>query len=175
MPNPLDPVWEWYQLTLDCLRVTQRTARIGLDRAVTDKHATLFHRDRDARQQVIQDAKGALGRLAVVDLAAVFERTLRLHLTTALTGFMTGTHPVFGGALQRQVESAAEWWKFEELVDLYPTIDGGVRGQVKDVIKFRNWAAHGRHATAEPAPSNITPEEAYPRLTAFLTAAGIAT
>lgn len=175
MANPLDSVWRWYQLALDCLKVTQRTARIGLQSAVTDKHKILFPLTLDDRISEIESAKKALSRLTVVDLAAVFERTLRSHLTGALSGFIPNNHPIFVAALRTQVETAAEWWKFEELIDLYPSIDGNVRGMAKDVIKFRNWAAHGRHATAEPAPSNVTPEDAYPRLADFLTAAGIAT
>lgn len=174
MSNPLDPIRAWYRLSLDCMKVAQRTARIGLHQAVTDKHATLFHLTPDARVREIEDAKDALSRLTVVDFAAVFERTLRVHIVEALSEMIPDAHPMFGSKLRAQVSADAEMWKYkDELVEMFPTIDGRVRGMVKDVIAYRNWAAHGWHTTLMKAPSNITAEDAYQRLTDFLKAAGI--
>ncbi|HEY1189543.1 MAG TPA: hypothetical protein VGE74_17995 [Gemmata sp.] len=175
MASPLDPVWAWYQLTLDCMRVTQRAASDpNLSAAFLSKHTSLFHLDAGEKQATVEVAKEVLDRLTVLDLATVFERTLRTHTTNSLP-VMIADHAPFLQSLRDRVESRAKRWTFDELVELYGNVHGTVRGLVKDVIKFRDWAAHGWHTTAKPAPSNITPKDAYQRPTDFLTAAGIAT
>ncbi|MDY3557222.1 hypothetical protein R5W24_006410 [Gemmata sp. JC717] len=137
------------------------------------KHTTLFPLDPGAKLSAIDDAKEPLDRLAVLDLATVFERTLRTHLTRLPVMISDG--PPFLHSLRGRVESRAERWTFDELVELYGSVGGGTRGLVKDVIKFRDWAAHGWHTTAKPAASNITPRDAYERLTDYLIAARLAT
>jgi hypothetical protein len=45
-------------------------------------------------------------------------------------------------------------------------------GQVKQIIGYRNWVAHGR-ATSDPPDGNVTPQAAFNRLSEFLRLAGI--
>ena len=58
------------------------------------------------------------------------------------------------------------------VVELFAAVDPALRGQVKQIIKHRNWVAHGR-TLIEAAPVVILPPGAHQRLTEFLRQAGI--
>jgi len=47
-----------------------------------------------------------------------------------------------------------------------------IGGQVKQIVGYRNWVAHGR-STAEPPDGNVSPRMAFEQLTRFLIEAGI--
>lgn len=84
------------------------------------------------------------------------------------------TERPFGPALQARAAEDLEMWKFKlQLIDSFGLIDAALRGQVKQIVDFRDWTAHGWHTTHEPAPVSLEPDQAYQRLTRFLKAAGI--
>ena len=47
-----------------------------------------------------------------------------------------------------------------------------MRGQVKQIIDYRNWVAHGQ-TLAKPAPTNVVPVKAHQVLTDFLLQADV--
>jgi len=51
--------------------------------------------------------------------------------------------------------------------EVFSGVDPVVRGQVKQVIDYRNWVAHGQ-TLAKPGPTNVVPVKAHQVLTAFL-------
>jgi hypothetical protein len=203
MANPRDPVIARYRLISDAVRVTIRIIENGAAKSIIDhnkvvagnpqptdfvplvnwailsKRASIHGVPTADVVNQLKDAVESLERLAVVELAAVFEFTLRKHLTQAATTWIpTGSKDQ--AAFQEIVTKEIEWWNYKEvLIDLFPTVDAvdpNLRMRAKQIVERRNWVAHGKHTDPTvKEPSNTTAEDAYSWLTAFLKAAAIVT
>jgi len=175
MANPLDPVMEWYRIALDGLRVAQRAIYLQAPGVIQDKH--LFHQlDPQAAINRLEAAKSDLARLTVLDLAAVFERVLRQFIL----GEVNRGYPAPGllhDAIRGEFEYDIRFWGFaERLIGVFPGVDPQLRGDVKKVIRYRDWVAHAGRLNPMPSekqPDNVVPEVAEQRLTEFLKAVGI--
>lgn len=165
---------EWYEASLDCMRISQRVLTTGADSIILPKHRSLFGLDPAAASQQIENAKAGLERLAVLDLAAVFERTIRLHLLGEYGRAFVGGTPLLDAVLIESKLDIEFWNIAERLLTVFPGVNDRVRGKVKQVIAFRNWVAHGKRIDQLP-PVNLTPEDAYQRLTEFLEQLGLST
>lgn len=171
MSNPLDPALAAYKAARDAIDVTDVAVRAGGAGFITAAH--VFHAQTAAESLLELDlARVELGRLGVLSLVAVFERTVRDHLD-ALAVVVPSTGDPLRDAVRGELLKDAEMWNLSSRVlDLFAAVDPAVRGQVKQIVKHRNWVAHGRTLT-EPPPIVILPPAAYQRLTDFLTQAGI--
>ena len=178
--NPLDQVLAWYQTTLDSLRVTERAIKQSIPRAVTTRHSS-FHGNRiEVNIAKLEDSKAELGRVVVLALTAIFERTLRDYVG-GLSVVANATSDPIHDRVRSWILEDSERWNFRgRLVDLFVTVDEALQSQVKQIIDYRNWVAHGHAFRRSPTssvtpPPNITPPQAHQRLTEFLTQAGILT
>jgi hypothetical protein len=173
MANPLDPVMEWYRTALDSIRVTQRTLEKGLAGAVTKRHVFYGQPVADCTAR-LQAAKEELERLVVLALFAIFERTLRDYLVQMPLTSLPAGDP-HGDAVREEIIKGIEFWNFStRVLEVFPGVSSAVRGQVKQIVDYRNWVAHG-HTLAKPAPTNVVPVKAHQALTAFLRQAGLLT
>lgn len=170
MTNPLDPIIAWYTTANDALRVTRRVIVTGIAGAVTDKH--VFDGRPPAENEAALDrAKDELDRLVVLGLVAVFERALWDHLS-ALPLLLAAGDPV-RERVRAEILKDIEFWNISSrVVELFPPVDPALRGQVKQIIDYRNWVAHGQ-TQSQPPPIVIPPTVAHQRLTAFLTQAKV--
>ena len=171
MVNPLDPIVQWHRTANDSLRVTRRVLTQKIGNAVTSRHVFSGMPLAESLAR-LDEAKEELERLIVLALAAVFERTLRDHLTQIpRTAISTGDS--LREAVREELVKDIEFWNISDRVlGVFPTVDPLVRGQVKQVIQYRNWVAHG-HMLALPPPVNLLPQTAYQWLTGFLVQAGV--
>ncbi len=200
MTNPLDPVIERFLLVEDAVRVTNRVLESGPGKSLTDhtkvvagnlqstdfvslpqwavqpKHVTLYALPPNDAADQLKVAIKELERLVVLELADVFERTLRNHLTHAATTQFPATS-ADQLALCDAVTEKIERWEFKLLIDLFPSVDvvdPTLRMKAKQVVERRDWVAHGKHTDpSEKEPTNVGAEDAYQRLTDFLKAAGM--
>ena len=173
MANPLDPVMEWFRTALDSMRVTQRTLKKELPGAITYRHVFFKQPLTDCTER-LQAATEELERLVVLALTAIFERTLRDYLVQMpLIGLPPGDP--HGDAVRDEIIKDIEFWNISTRVtEVFPGVDPAVRGQVKQIIDYRNWVAHGQ-TIAKPAPTNVVPVKAYEVLTTFLLQARVIT
>jgi len=166
MANPLDPVMEWYRTALDSMRVTQRTLNKGLAGAVTNRHVFFKQPLTDCTAR-LQAATEELERLVVLALTAIFERTLRDYLVQMPLIALPHGDP-HGDAVRDEIIKDIEFWNIStRITEVFPGVDPAVRGQVKQIIDYRNWVAHGQ-TLAKPAPTNVVPVKAHQVLTDFL-------
>jgi hypothetical protein len=158
---------------LDSMRVTQRVLNLNLPGVVTIRHV-FFHQPVADCTARIQAAKEELQRLVVLALTAIFERTLRDYLVQmSLTALPPGDP--HGDAVRAEIVKDIEFWNISaRVMDVFPGVDPAVRGDVKQIIDYRNWVAHG-HTLARPAPARVVPVKAHQVLTAFLVQAGVIT
>jgi hypothetical protein len=172
MANPLDPVIEWYRTALDSMRVTQRALNQGITGAVTNRHV-FFSQALTESTARLKGAKKELEQLVVLALVAIFERTLRDYLVQMpLTSLPPGDP--HGDAVRAEIIQDLEFWNISRVIGVFPAVDSAVRGQVKQIMDYRNWVAHG-HTLAKSAPANVVPVKAHQQLTAFLLQAGVIT
>jgi hypothetical protein len=172
MNNPLDPVLSWYRTALDSMRVTGRVVRQGIVTALTARHVFYSQPVADSERQ-LEEAREELERLVVLALTAVFERTLR-DFVTALPQVAVPAGDPFGEAVRQELVADMEFWHFSQrLIEVFrDRVAADLRGQVKQIIDYRNWVAHG-HTLALPPPTNVLPVVAHQRLTDYLVAAGV--
>ena len=184
MSNPLDAIRDRYLLTQQCVRVVARVVRTGAKKIIQPKHTFLVGVDVATAERLAGEAEEHLDRLTVLDLTSAFERYLRLHVLYSYhAAFAAGTPRL--DAIHGELKKDIEFWNVSErLLTLFSGVDAVVRGNVKQVIDYRNWVAHGKWADQllslttnpthiAPKPNKISPEQAYDRLTAFLTQAGL--
>ncbi|MFO0846092.1 MAG: hypothetical protein U0797_27545 [Gemmataceae bacterium] len=171
MANPLDSVIQWYTTANDSIRVTRRVLTKGIKSALPKKHAFL-NRPAEECSSLLDSGADELKRVVVLALTAIFERTLRDHLTEIPKAMLPPGDP-HHDAVREQLIADIEFWNISaRVLDVFPGVAAEVRGEVKQISEYRNWVAHG-HTVAKPAPSNVIPEKAYERLTRFLDQAGL--
>jgi hypothetical protein len=171
MANPLDAVMQWYRTALDSLRVTQRTLNQGIAGAVPDKHVFFGQPLADCTSW-LDSAKEELERFVVLALTAIFERTLLDYLTQIPQTALPPGDPHRDAVREEMIKDIEFWNISSRVLEVFPAVDANVRGQVKQIIDYRNWVAHG-HTLAKPAPSNVIPAKAHQQLTDFLVQAGL--
>ena len=149
----------------DAIRVTRRslTRQPGV---VQSKH--VFHAQTAQESDVALDrAAEELRRVAVLALVATFERRVRDSLIDRVK---TG---LADPALVDAAVEELQMWNFKQrLIGACSGVNDSLAGQVKQLIDYRNWVAHGK-TTAEPAPVATNPQAAHARLSDFLRQAGM--
>ncbi len=168
--NPLDIIMDWYHSARDSLRVTRRVLDKGIDDAITQRHV-FYELSKAESKDRLEKSQRELDNVVVVTLVAVFERTLRDFVVSVLRGALTVADAMVSAIGEEAVQDAEFWHFSERLIRVFVTVDEADRANVKQLIDFRNWFAHGRFL-AEAPPVNVVPRVAYQRLTAFLSGAG---
>ncbi|MBA3314102.1 MAG: hypothetical protein M3552_02710 [Planctomycetota bacterium] len=174
MSNPLDPVIAWFTTARDALRIAKRSITrkpLGL---ITDRHTQFFGIPAEQATDNVVAAEEELNRLVVLALVAVFERTLRDSIINRSTPHLPNAS-LTDRRIIDQITQDIEFWHFSQrLLEVFDTVELALRGQVRQLVEYRNWVAHGRSAVAPP-PVNVLPQLAYERLSKFLQEAGIIT
>ena len=170
--NPLDRVLKWYRTTLDSIRVTERVVKQRIPRAITNRHASFKSDEISDNIIALEEAKKELARVVVLALVAVFERTLRDHLKLIPIAALPPGDSQRDAVREAMLDDIEYWNITSRVLELFPAVDANLRGQVKQILEYRNWVAHG-HTIGNPPPSNVDPAQAYQRLSAYLTQAGI--
>jgi hypothetical protein len=171
MDNPLDPVMAWFKTARDSLRMSQRTLEKDIPDAVVAKYV-FYAKPLEECESLLDSAKDEIERVVVLSLTAIFERTLRDHLVQYPNNAMQSGDPT-EVAVRTELTRNIEFWNFSsQVVEVFPNVSTDVKGNVKQIIQFRNWVAHGHSAGVAP-PINLVPAKAYQQLTEFLTQAGI--
>ena len=156
----------WYGIANDAIRIAGRA--IEPDPAVPPSRHSFRGQSVEENREALRLAKDEVERAAAFTLVTAFERILREEVERR----------VQAAGLSAELETAiladAEYWSFEgRLVGAFEDVDAALRGNVKGLIKFRDWIAHG-HVSTKPAPAgNVTVKAAHDLLTKFLQQAGI--
>jgi hypothetical protein len=174
MRNPLQDVIDWHIVADDSLRVVQRVLNEKLRGPITSRHVfTKLSTERSL--ELLDQARLELADLVVLSLVATFERLLRDFVVERTRQLWQGTEPVDARILAA-IEDDQEYWRISDrMMGLFAgPVPSELTGQVKQVIGYRNWVAHGRKSS-DPPDGNITPQVAYGKLSGFLEAAGVTT
>jgi hypothetical protein len=106
----------------------------------------------------------------VLALFAAFERELRISIQNVLSANLRTQNQTVLRLAELTSDSIERWTMTDMLFALRDIIDGGTRGQVKQVYEYRNWVAHGKNQHKSPA-INASPRFTFNLLTRFITQA----
>jgi hypothetical protein len=148
MSNPLDPIIAWYTTAKDSIRVTRRVIATSIAGAVTNKH--VFHgKAATDNEAALDQAQEELDRLVVLGLVAIFERSLRDHLF-GLPVVAAATGVALHDRVRDELLKDMEFWNISSRVIELFAVDAALRGQVKQIIDYRNWVARTNPKSAAP-------------------------
>ena len=192
--NPLVPIWEAYLVVVEGLRVSKRVVNFSLNatealnaldgsenemiRQVTfEKHKlglNLLNRCKKINQvseMTLQYSSGEVEDLFVLSLWASFERYLRDFFQEKGEKIQEILPYDLADVYYEHLYKEIEYWKPAEILSILKRSLFKNNQQLielaEDVLKYRNWVAHGRNPD-NPAPVNVTSPMAYSRLDAII-------
>jgi hypothetical protein len=165
--NVLDPVWESYQIAIDCIKVASRS--------IEKSELHLMNRTRfagsslDEARTMIRDSRENIDDSVIVSLWAIFERKMIEYLQIEGRKLLQKTPTVFNIEVHGKIENEMEYWKSDDILDLFKSIvNPDLIGNAKQIKKYRDWIAH-KNPKKRP-PSNVPPQTAYRILFDIITA-----
>ena len=170
MSNPLDPIWEAYQTSVNALKVVRRCNSLGSINPERPFRNTRFHRLHTRTcEKLLSSAQEQVEDQTVLALYATFEATLRDHLARQskhLRNHVKAPTARFGGGLARLFKHRCSYMHMDTVVDLLSSRVGqDLVVKTRSIQKYRHWIAHGqRGSILSPVP----PQFAYEALTKFL-------
>jgi hypothetical protein len=188
--EPLIPIWEAYLVAVEALKVSKRVVSFSNNakealHALDDDESEMNKRisfekyklglnllnrcnviDQVTDVSLINSSK-VIDDLFVLSLWATFERYL-IDFFQAKGEKIREIFPSdLANVYYEHLSKEIEYWKPMEILDLLKrSLFKGNEQLIdlaKDILKYRNWVAHGRNPNNLPA-MNITPQMAYERL-----------
>lgn len=157
--NPLVPIWEAYQITKDCLKVTQRTV---------DRESEHFLKDTRFIGTSKDDATNKIGKsrseaedYVVLSLWVAFERFIINYVQEKSSVILQKQPSSFSRKFYDRLRDAVEYWKVDDVLDMFKNgwVNAELIGDAKNIKRYRDWLAHRNPAKASPA--KVTPETAH--------------
>ena len=162
--NPLDSIKDWLAIQ----KSSQKIAIASLKRASSDVPVDTVLEGSSSLEAItkIRDTTQNLDDATVVLYWSVFEQMVLDFVLHTIKATKQRISP-FDKKFLEHVFKKARYINFEELLNLFKgkNVPSKKIGNVKQVYQYRNWIAHGKRGEQPP---NITPDEAYLRLTEFL-------
>ena len=157
-PNILEPIWESYRTTIDCLKVASRSIDKG---ELHLMNRTKFASSRiDAAKLMIEASRSNADDFVIVSLWAAFERKLLEYVQVEGKKLLQKTPNNFNLQVHQKIESEMEYWKSDDVLDLFKSVvNSELIGNAKPVKKYRDWVAH-KNPKKGPPP-NVPPQTAY--------------
>ena len=150
---------------LDCLKIARRAVDQENIAILRDTAFGLAPKDQAAVW--IDEARAAADELAIVGLWAWFERHLIEYTQDRVAGILASSPASFSNELHREVHKHVEYWRLDELLELFKSIvEGSQIGNAKQIKHYRDWIVHRNPDKNAPSP----PADAYSLLLAIIDA-----
>lgn len=161
-PNIFDEIWDSYQVTLDCLKIAERSIKNSNDKdgRVLLKGTKFIELTDTKAKEKIDSSRKNVDDYVIFRLWIAFERSLFAFCINESKKLLNGTASDFTGNFQAEIANKIEYWRVDDVLDLFkPIIDAESLSQAKQVKKYRDWLAHKNEN--KPMPANILPQNAY--------------
>jgi len=162
----INSIYTSYLFLKDSLRITGRI----FDRQLQGiQSRTIFETmPYDGFKESHSLALSELDNLAVLSLFAAFERSLRDIFSEKLEVLRTIWPKELGAGIYRLSSAEIERWRIAEIFSLFGFAAGKESiDKLKQVVKYRNWIAHGKNQNKKP-PASIDPKTAYDAIHFFM-------
>lgn len=165
-PNILEPIWESYRTTVDCLKVAARS--IEKSELHLMSNTKFVGSPVDEAKEMIVGSRTSADDFVIVSLWAIFERKLLEYVQVEGRRLLGATPTGFNSQVHQKVENEMEYWKTDDVLDLFKAVvSSDLIGSAKQVKKYRDWIAH-KNPRKGP-PSNVPPQTAYRILSDIIT------
>jgi hypothetical protein len=165
MINPLNATMDWYHTVFDSMRLSRRAITKNMRTAINRKFAFAGKPKEEAIAMIDQSEK-ELNHVVILALVAAFESTVRKHLVDLIASNELPQR------VRKTISKSIDRWRLSsQLIDVCD--NPSIRGEVKQLVGYRDWVAHGGHLLDKPLPPNVRPVDAHKRLTRFLVEVGI--
>jgi hypothetical protein len=156
--SQLEQIWQTYRTTMDCLKVARETIKSGELQLLTETR--FAGRAVTESTGWLQDSQTASEDFVILSLWVAFERVVIGYIQDKGSKIRE-QHPTwFSCGLYNKYENEVEWWRIDEVLDLFKGgINGDLIGQAKNIKKYRDWVAHRNPRKA--TPPSVTPDVAY--------------
>lgn len=156
--NPLNPIWKVYEVTKDCLKVTQRTVNRS-DECLL-RETEFIGNSVQQSMEWITKSRSESDNFIIMSLWASFERTIISYLQEKGRKILEARPISFSHVLYNKFEKEVEYWRIEDVLNLFKqNIDSRLIGDAKNIKKHRDWIAH-RNPNRR-SPGKVTPIFAY--------------
>lgn len=156
--GPLDQIWKSYKVTCDCLKVAQRS--IARDQTHLLNRTDFLNFSKDQSEDLIMKSRETSDDYVILSLWTAFERIILGYLQQQGRKILDSNPSAFNSKVHQKTEHEIEYWKMEEILDLFKnTVDSNLIGNIKQIKKYRDWVTHRN--VNKPAPPNISPKNAY--------------
>ncbi|RJP20321.1 MAG: hypothetical protein C4527_25180 [Candidatus Omnitrophota bacterium] len=156
--NILEPIWESYMTTIDCLKVASRCIENKVHHLM--KKTKFVTSSIDEAKEMISYSREKADDFVIVSLWAIFERELLGYVQKEGGKLLQKIPTSFNTNVHRKVKNEMEYWKSDDVLDLFKTVvNSDLIGNAKQVKKYRDWIAH-KNPKKGP-PSNVPPHTAY--------------
>jgi hypothetical protein len=156
--DKLEEIWNTYQVTKDCLKVTERSINKKPHHLKILRSTDFISDTSHEANQKIKLSRDNADDYVILALWTVFER--KLFEEVQIESRKNFDDNEFAKRLQEECENKVEYWKFDEILDIYKSlIDTQLIGTAKNIKKYRDWVVHKNPNKQQP--DNITPTLAY--------------
>jgi len=137
----LYPVWQTYIVAKDCLKIARRVV-LREDLRLMSRTGFVGQPGQQAVQE-IEESINAIEDFAIIGFWAHFERRL-IEYSQNIAQTLANQHPVaFSNLLHDQIDKDIEYWKTDNLLDVFKSIvDSTLIGQAKQIKEYRDWISH---------------------------------
>lgn len=158
--NPLPPIWGAYQTISNCLKMNNKSVKVA---PLTEETEPVGELPADLYLS-IQRSQAELDDLFVLALWATFERCIRDYLQVKGEKLKAVSPTTLAEPLYEHFYDEVEYWKPYDMLDmLKTTLSSTLLGHARQVVKYRDWVAHGKNPKKLPS-AMIKPSEAYKTL-----------
>lgn len=156
--NTIDEIWRSYQITLDCLKIANRSI-VNNDIGSLEKTGFIGSPHDEAKRQIMQSRSNA-DDYVILSLWASFERTLLSYVQSESNRILTEPTTNFTYSVHQKIDNEIEYWRVDDILNIFKTIiSPDLIGQAKQVKKYRDWIAHRN--IKKGSPQNVPPQTAY--------------
>lgn len=165
MNSPLEPIWQSYQVTCDCLKIAQQN--IERENLEFIQKTSFNYASKNEAKTWIQSSRMGSDHYVILSLWAVFERKLYEYIQTQGLYFSSRELTKIQRKIKQKIEKEMEYWRAIDVLDLLKECVGAdLIGQAKQVKQYRDWIAHRNESKG--APTNVPPQSAYTILSEIL-------
>jgi hypothetical protein len=168
IPNPLDLVWNSYEITADCFKVAQEVVKQQQFELFT---SATWPTQPEARRNITKTLR-EVDDLFVFSLWATFERFVITYLQNKGATLQTIAPLDLAYPLYEQFRKEVEFWNQKEILELLKhlsALDKHSIGQAKQILDYRNWIAHGKDIHKKSMVKTMTPVYTYQILNDIVT------
>ncbi len=161
----LQKVWGTYEVTRNSLAVVDEALEKGDPSFFQNTDFPILPQGQT--KEVIKECHAELADLVTISFWAAFERFVIDYVQQKGVNLDNVKPKDLADPLRKKFELSVEYWRFDEVLDLFKPLVGSILvGDVKNIKKYRDFIAHKNPRRKQPAKWD--PERTYDRLTEFV-------